>query len=167
MYVSFTQRESAWATQSQQERKLHWAETETSNGTAWVSHARLLTWNLPTNCKNRIKRDFYLPFYFYGHEIRAFDLSICIATLRPPTSVFSLFLSPSLSVSLLQSSRPLLPSTLHQRNHHHQLHTRLAGSRESSSETKGPYVAEAAFINNIMHHAIVGGMVSMEYITLE
>lgn len=63
-------------------------------------------------------------------------------------SLLSLSLLPS--VSLLQT----LDLSYHQpyikENHHHQLHTRLAGSRESSSETKGPYVTEAALL--ACHH---------------
>jgi hypothetical protein len=58
--------------------------------------------------------------------------------------------SPLPAVSLLQSSPPLYHQLYIKENHRHQLHTRLAGSRESSSETKGPYVQEAALL--ACHH---------------
>jgi len=132
-----------------------------------------LTWNLPTNCKNRIKRDFYLPFYFYGHEIRAFDLSICIATLRPPTSVFLsyFFLPCSLSLSLAKLSTSFTinstskkttttnytPGWMVRGNH-------LQRPKDLMHRKRHCLLV---IINNIMREAIVGGMASMEYIFLE
>jgi hypothetical protein len=90
-------------------------------------------------------------------------LSLFIASLTPPPPPHTLFLSCK-ALDLFYHQLYI------KENHHHQLHTRPTGSRESSLETKGPYVPEAALlviINNIMRQAIVGGMVSLEHISLE
>jgi len=92
--------------------------------------------------------------FFFIFTDRKSELLISLSALLlfvPPTSVFLYYLFLPLPPSLSCKALDLFYHQLYiKENHHHQLHTRLAGSGESSSETKGPYVPAATQLS--CHH---------------
>lgn len=148
--VSFTQRESAWA--ALRERK-SFRERRDRHQTVPPKFLMPDCWHGTFLLTVRTgSKEVFLFFFIFTD--RKSELLISLSALLlfvPPTSVFLYYLFLLLPPSLSCKALDLFCHQLYiKENHHHQLHTRLAGSGESSSETKGPYVPAATKLS--CHH---------------